>query len=173
VTRDGATAVVVNDASCLIDLRKGQLLHVLVQLPYRLIIPLPVRASELISFTPQEWALLDANVSVYDLTPTQVTEALAIKASYPRLSVNDCFCLITAQHHENTILLTGDGQLRAVASASGQRVHGVLWVLDELKRHAICGDDILAVAAECWRDDPTVRLPPHELEGRLQQYRGK
>ena len=35
--------VVVNDASSLIDLRKGQLLPFVVQLPYRLVIPYPVR----------------------------------------------------------------------------------------------------------------------------------
>ena len=53
------TCVVVNDASCLIDLRKGQLLHVLSRLPYRFIVPLPIRESELLDFTPQEWAILD------------------------------------------------------------------------------------------------------------------
>ena len=53
------TCVAVNDASCLIDLRKGQLLHVLSRLPYRFIVPLPIRVSELLDFTPQEWAILD------------------------------------------------------------------------------------------------------------------
>lgn len=32
------TRVIVNDASCLIDLRKGQLLHVLRRLPFRFIV---------------------------------------------------------------------------------------------------------------------------------------
>lgn len=53
------THIVVNDASCLIDLRKGRLLHVLCHLPHRFIVPLPIRESELLDFTPQEWALLD------------------------------------------------------------------------------------------------------------------
>ena len=35
--------VIVNDASCLIDLRKGGLLGVLGNLSYRLIVPLPIR----------------------------------------------------------------------------------------------------------------------------------
>ena len=42
------TCVVVNDASCLIDLKKGELLHVLLRLPYRFIVPLPIREEELL-----------------------------------------------------------------------------------------------------------------------------
>jgi len=45
------TRVVVNDASCLIDLRKGGLLGALCTLPYTVIVPLPIRESELLNFT--------------------------------------------------------------------------------------------------------------------------
>ena len=50
------TWIVVNDASCLIDLRKGQLLHVLLRLPYRFIVPLPIRMEELLDFTKEQVA---------------------------------------------------------------------------------------------------------------------
>lgn len=140
--------VVVNDASCLIDLRKARLLHLLVRLPYRLVIPLPVRESELIRFTEQEWAVLDAGMAIFDLPPERVAEAFAVKASFPKLSVNDCFCLVTARCHDGAVLLTGDGLLRGVASDDGRRVHGVLWVVDELRRLDICGDDVLVIALE-------------------------
>lgn len=171
MSQNEAPIVVINDASCLIDLRKARLLHLLMRLPYRLVIPLPVRESELIRFTPQEWAVLDAGVAVFDLPPERVAEAFAIKTSYPKLSANDCFCLVTTRCHDNAILLTGDGLLRGVASDDGRRVHGVLWVIDELKRLALCGDDILVAALEFWRDDPTVRLPAAQLARRLSQFR--
>jgi len=171
VTQNEAPIVVVNDASCLIDLRKARLLHLLVRLPYRLVIPLPVRESELIRFTPQEWALLDASIAIFDLPPERVAEAFAIKTSYPKLSANDCFCLVTTRCHDDAILLTGDGLLRGVAADDGCRVHGVLWVIDELKRLGLCGDDILAAALEFWRDDPTVRLPAAQLARRLALFR--
>ncbi len=45
------TRVVVNDASCLIDLRKGRLLPMLCRLPYRFVVPLPIRESELLTLT--------------------------------------------------------------------------------------------------------------------------
>lgn len=171
MTQNEAPIVVVNDASCLIDLRKGRLLHLLVRLPYRLVIPLPVRESELIRFTAQEWAVLDAGMAIFDLPPERVAEAFALRARFPRLSANDCFCLVTTRCHDGAILLTGDGQLRGVAADDGRRVHGVLWVIDELKSLALCGDDILATALELWRDDPAVRLPAPELEWRLRLYR--
>ncbi|MCE6957972.1 type II toxin-antitoxin system VapC family toxin [Cereibacter sphaeroides] len=169
MTEPEASIVVVNDASCLIDLRKARLLHLLIRLPYRLVIPLPVRASELIRFTEQEWAVLDAGVTVFDLPPERVSEAFAIKASFPKLSSNDCFCLVTTRCHDGAILLTGDQLLRSVASDDGRRVHGVLWVIDELKRLMLCDDDILVTALELWRDDPTVRLPSQEIARRLRQ----
>jgi len=49
------TRAVVIDASCLIDLHKGQLLGVVCDLPCRLAIPLPVRDSEALSLSETEW----------------------------------------------------------------------------------------------------------------------
>lgn len=169
--QDEAPIVVVNDASCLIDLRKARLLHLLVRLPYQLVIPLPVRESELIRFTPQEWALLDTGIATFDLPPERVAEAFAVKTEFPKLSANDCFCLVTTRCYDGAILLTGDRLLRGVAADDGRRVHGVLWVIDELKRLGMCGDDILAMALEIWRDDPTVRLPAAQLARRLALFR--
>lgn len=166
-----APIVVVNDASCLIDLRKARLLHLLVQLPYRLVIPLPVRETELLDFTPQEWAILDGGMAIFDLPPDRVAEVVALKASHPKLSANDCFCLVTTRCHDGAILLTGDGTLRRVASDDGRRVHGVLWVVDELRRLALCGNDVLALALELWRSDPAVFLPFGEIELRLRSLR--
>lgn len=54
------TCIIVNDASCLIDLKKGGLLPAFVRLPYELAVPLTIRESELLDFTELEWQLLDA-----------------------------------------------------------------------------------------------------------------
>ena len=53
------TCVLVNDASCLIDLRKGGLLSVLCALSHQVIVPLPIRESELLDFTDRDWQILD------------------------------------------------------------------------------------------------------------------
>ena len=166
------TWIVVNDASCLIDLRRGQLLHVLLRLPYRFIVPLPIRMEELLDFTPQEWRILeDGGLTTYDLSGEEVAQVFAIKREHSGLSANDCFALVTATCQENGILLTGDANLRKVAVARNVRVHGVLWIIDELRAAGACEADLLISALELWRDDRAVFLPLTEIENRLRHLR--
>ena len=89
------TCVIVNDASCLIDLGKGGLLAEFCTLPHRLVIPLPIRQSEVLRFSDQQWRLLDdAGMVTHDFTPDEVARALALKKRHPALSANDCFCFL-------------------------------------------------------------------------------
>jgi predicted nucleic acid-binding protein len=164
------SAIVVNDASCLFDLRKGSLLHVLTKLPHRFIIPFPVKHSEVLDFSDQDWrVLLDGGLEIYDLTPAQVGEAYALNTDFPQLSVNDRFCLVTTRAHEGAILLTGDAALRRAAKQTGLRTHGVLWIIDELARHQACAPGLLITALDVWRSDPAVFLPDAEIVERLRR----
>lgn len=164
------TCVVVNDASCLIDLKKGQLLHVLLQLPYQFIVPLPIREEELLDFTAQEWRMLEeGGLVTYDLPGEEVAQVFALKREYSRLSANDCFALVTTTCQENGILLTGDGLLRKVAAARAVRVRGVLWIVDELHATEACEVELLISALKIWRADDSVFLPPAEIDKRLRR----
>ncbi len=161
------TRVVVNDASCLIDLRKGGLLEVLCNLPYRFVVPLPVRESEILDFSYGQWRQLDdAGMITHDLAPDEVAQALALKQRHPALSANDSLCIVTALT-QCGILLTGDALLRRVATDSGLRVHGVLWIVDELAAAGGCARSLLIHALKTWQDDATVFLPQHEVSNRL------
>ena len=171
MTSEHLSTVIVNDASCLIDLRKGGLLRLLIQLPHQVVIPLPVQESELIKFTAQEMKMLKSGAAIYDLPPEQIKEAYKFKSSYPRLSFNDCACLVTTRYHDGAILLTGDKQLRDAAKSSDCCVHGVLWVIDEIERLELCNNAILIKALESWLNDPTVRLPPDEINRRIRRMK--
>ena len=161
--------VIVNDASCLIDLRKGGLIAVLCNLPHRLVVPLPIRASEVLDFSVQQWQHLDAQgLITHDLTPAEVAQAFALKQKHRALSANDCFCLATALANHG-ILLTGDALLRRVATEKGLRVHGVLWIIDELAAAGACATSLLVEALRAWRSDSTVFLPQHEISRRLEE----
>jgi hypothetical protein len=165
------SCIIVNDASALIDLKKGELLHVLGALPFRWIVPLPIREEEMLSFSGQDWATLDAaGFEVFDLPPNMVGEAFAVRRAFPRLSANDCFCLVSAVGHENAVLLTGDGELRAVAQARAVEVHGVLWIADHLFDARACDAGLLRRALIIWDEDPAVRLPRREILARLRRY---
>lgn len=164
------SCIIVNDASALIDLKKGQLLHVLGALPFRWIVPLPIREEEMLSFSGQDWATLEAvGFEVFDLPPSMVGEAFAVRRAYPRLSANDCFCLVSAAGHSNAVLLTGDGELRAIAQARAVAVHGVLWIADHLLDARACDPAVIHRALTIWADDPAVRLPHAEITRRLLQ----
>ena len=160
--------VIVNDASCLIDLRKGGLLAVLRNLPYRLVVPLPIRETEILDFSNQQWRQLDdGGMITHDLTPDEIAQAIALKERKRSLSANDCFCIITALTHSG-ILLTGDALLRRVATDNGLRVHGVLWIVDELGKVGGCSRSLLTQALKSWQSDDTVFLPQDEVSNRLQ-----
>ena len=159
--------VIVNDASCLIDLRKGRLLAAFCSLPYRIVVPLPVRASEVLDMSPSQWRALDeAGMITKDLTPDEIGQALLLKERKPGLSANDCFCLVIARSFPG-ILLTGDALLRRVATENGVRVHGVLWVIDQLGEAGLCARRKLIEALEIWQSDDSVFLPKHEISKRL------
>lgn len=165
------TAVIVNDASCLIDLHKVRLLPVMLKLPYRFVVPLPVRCSEALDLSDRDWRRLDdPGLVTFDLPPERIADALRLRRRHPKLSANDCFCLVSARCHDG-MLLTGDQLMRRVATELGVRVHGALWVVDELRRHGACGAARLIPALERWRDDQAVFLPRQEIDRRLRQLR--
>lgn len=144
----------------------------MLSLPHRFVVPFPVRVSELLDFTAQEWRLLDdGGMETFDLPPDSVGEALQIKARRARLSANDCFCLVATLRHEEAVLLTGDQHLRRTADEMGVEVHGVLWLLDLLREAGNSPLDLLHSALEAWRDDPAVFLPKDEIETRLRVLR--
>ena len=114
--------------------------------------------------------LEDGGFTTYDLPGEEVAQVFALKREHSRLSANDCFALVTAACQENGILLTGDGQLRKVATARDVRVHGVLWIIDELHGAGACESELLISALEVWRNDRAVFLPDTEIEKRLRAF---
>ncbi len=165
------TTIVVNDASCLLDLRKGRLLYAMLGLPFRFLVPFAVRAEELLEFTPQEWQMLeDGGMEVYDLPPDAMEEAIAVKAAYPALSPKDAMCLVATRRHPGAVLLTGDGNLRRRAEAETLNVHGVLWLADQLHAANAASLELLCAALTIWRDDPAVFLPPADVAARLRRW---
>ena len=162
------TRPVVIDACCLIDLHKVQLHALALALPYRFVIPAPVRHSELLNLTDLEWRYLEAGgLETVDPLLEYATEVLEAWGEHAGLSLVDCVCLVAARHHENSVPLTADKRLRRVAESEGQRVHGVLWIIDRLYAAGVCGAAQLVDVLERWSDDPEVFLPRQEIDRRL------
>ncbi len=113
--------------------------------------------------------MADLGLVTFDLPSERVADALRLRSLHPKLSAHDCFCLVSAQCHDGATLLTGDQILRQVATQAGVRVHGVLWVEEELHRRGARSENRLISVLERWRDDRTVFLPRLEIDRRLQQ----
>jgi hypothetical protein len=164
--------VIINDSSCLIDLRKGGLLTTTLLLPYTFTVALPLVESELLGFSRDNWEDLQGRgLEVVDLTGEQVAAAFEVRRRHPGLSPHDCFSLVLAAAGEDRILLTGDQQLRRRAVDAGVEVHGVLWVTDQLAEHAVMTHSDLADALERLVADPLVFLPVDEVRARITMWR--
>ena len=59
--------------------------------------------------------------------------------------------------------------MRKVATARAVRVHGVLWIIDELHAAEVCEVELLVSALEIWRADEAVFLPVTEIDRRLRR----
>lgn len=163
--------IVVSDTSCLIDLRKVSLLDALLRLPSEFLIPDTLFEDELLKFTAaQKKALIRAGLKVIDLPGERVLRAQAVIRQSPRLSVHDGFAFALAEGHRGCILLTGDGELRSLATRHKMEVHGVLWVIDELHRHQIEKARTLLTALRVFSADPTVRLPRRDVAASIKRF---
>jgi predicted nucleic acid-binding protein len=163
--------VIVSDSSCVIDLRKVSLLDVLLRLPYEFLIPNTLFVEELLQFTPQQKrSLIRAGLKVIDLPGERVLRAQEVVRQDPKLSVHDGFAFALAEDHSGSILLTGDGDLRALAEAHQIEVHGVLWVIDELYRCGVTSVEILCEALTLFSTDTTMRLPRRDVMAYLKRY---
>ncbi len=165
--------IVVSDSSCLIDLRKVSLLDALLRLPFEFLIPDTLFEDELLKFTAaQKKALLRGGLKVIDLPGERVLRAQAVMRQAPRLSVNDGFAFALAEGHPGCILLTGDGELRDLATRHQMEVHGVLWAIDEIHRNQIETAKTLLAALQAFSEDPAVRLPRREVSASIKRFSG-
>jgi predicted nucleic acid-binding protein len=165
--------IIVSDSSCLIDLRKVSLLETCLKLPYEFLIPDTLFEEELLKFTPtQKRDLLRWGLKVIDLPGERVLRAQQVVRTNPRLSVHDAFAFVLAEGSPGSILLTGDGVLRALSDQQKIEVHGVLWILDELHRCSLARAELILLALREFATDPTVRLPRREVAGYVRRYEG-
>ncbi len=163
--------IVVSDSSCLIDLRKASLLDAFLRLPYEILIPNTLFEDELLKFTPaQKRTLVDGGLKVVDVPGTGVLRVREIVREHPRLSIHDGFRLrrcrksrrLHSRHRRQTPL--------PAREQHEIEVHGVLWIVDELRRHDVLEAEVLASALRLLEQDHAVRLPRRELVAAIRRY---
>jgi rRNA-processing protein FCF1 len=162
--------IAISDTSCLIDFRKASLLEAFAQLPYDLAIPDILFEQELVNFSNAEKELLERVLRIVSLSGEGVLKVQSVNRDYPALTLNDCFAFILAEQTPNCILMTGDRNLRNLATSSGIEVHGVLWGIDEMYSARSATVSQLYSALLLFEADSTVRLPRKDLTRWKERY---
>ncbi len=159
--------VLVSDTSALVDLERGSLLDATFRLPFEFAVPDLLYERELKHHGGER--LLERGMRIAALDGDGVTQALRYRRRRPALSLPDCFALALAVR-SRWILLTGDAELRRLASAEGVDCHGVLWLMDELLHVAVASARQLHDGLEAISAHPRCRLPRGEVRARLTRY---
>lgn len=161
---------VISDTNCVIHLEKSGLLEAVLALPYRFVMPEPLFHDEWLGWNRRgmpesSWRLL--GLEVCGLSSAQVEQAARLQNRHLALSHNDCLALVLAESLKDSILMTGDQELRRIASGRDIEIRGALWALDEVGKRRIVPLAHLHRALCMWREDPYVFLPDSELEKRI------
>jgi hypothetical protein len=160
--------ILVSDTSVLIDLERGGFVDSCFHLPFAFAVPDLLYNRELAAYEGPR--LIELGLRVEELSGQEVAAAQAVRAAHPRLSLPDAFAYALASLRGWT-LLTGDGELRALASAENVPFFGVLWVLDRWFESAVIEAPILASGLDAIARHPRCRLPVEEIQVRLTRYR--
>lgn len=151
--------ILVPDTSVLVDLERGDLLDACFRLPYEFAVPDLLYAREFEGFGGAE--LVARGLRVEELTGEEVMIARNVPGKRPLLSFTDAFAYALAASR-GWILLTSDGELRALARAERVTFHGVLWVLDSLFDGEFVEATALVSGLEAIGAHPRCRLPRAE-----------
>lgn len=162
--------IYVLDANICIDLFQGELLVACLDLPFSFTIP-DFIYSELIK--PQGLVAVLDRIRVSTLTGHQVrrVEVMREDKRCRRLSLGDIAAFVLATDLRAT-LLTGDEELRRIATERGVRCHGILWLLDTLVDYGRISPAEAASSLERILAHGA-RLPKHECQARLFKWRGE
>src|SRR6185295_16262968 len=137
-------------------------------------LPLSLQAHDVIVAeleSPDGATLVGRGLQARELTGNQVLEVVRLAGRYLRPSRSDLFALVLARSQGAT-LLTGDRHLRSAAESEGVKVHGTLWLLDQMVE-----TDLLerreAIARLLRMVQAGRRLPTAEVERRLRIWKGE
>lgn len=160
--------VLVSDTSVLIDLERGALVDSCFRLPFEFAVPDLLYRRELAEYGGPD--LVKLGLRVEELTPQELAVVQGLRGTHPKLSLPDAYAYSLASARQWT-LLSGDGELRALAQAQQVNCFGVLWLCDQLFDGKVMDAATLAAGLEAIGAHPRCRLPRAEITVRLERYR--
>ncbi|BCO09327.1 hypothetical protein GF1_17030 [Desulfolithobacter dissulfuricans] len=162
--------LLVNDANILIDLLKIDLLPSFFRLQYEFhVTDFVVGEVQESNVSDLRLCIENGSLKIKSFDYEELRQIQSLESEYRQLSIADCSCLF----HARTLaarLLTGDAALRKIAEQAEIRVHGILWVLDELVAEGLISK---TEACEKLRQlmSTNSRLPATECRSRLKRWK--
>jgi len=159
---------IVTDATIWIDLHEGGLVPVAFSMNVELIAPDVViaRLDE-----PDGEQIVEQGLQRRELSKDQIRQTISLLSDRPSLSAQDCFACVLAESLD-VPLLTGDKHLRRAAEEKGLKVHGALWLMDQMVRTGILTPRTAADSLESMLRAGS-RLPQDECTRRIRPWRGR
>jgi hypothetical protein len=114
--------------------------------------------------------LVKLGLRVEELTPQELGVVQGLRGTHPKLSLPDAYAYSLASARQ-WILLSGDGELRALAQVQRVSCFGVLWLCDQLFDGKVIEVAALVAGLETMAAHPRCRLPRAEITVRLERYR--
>ncbi len=158
--------ILISDANIWIDLDTGGLVKLVFRLPYKWLVP------DLIFHELEKPAgslLRQLGLEQVELNGEQTERVSSFAGANPKISPNDLSALVYAEDN-GIILVTGDGDLRQLAVERKVRVHGTLWIIDQLVELTIVKKTFCADALQVMLNRKR-RLPLEECEKRIKIWR--
>jgi len=161
--------IVVNDANTLIDMLEIEISDEFFRLPFEIhttdFVSSKIKGEILNRFQNYVKKKL---INIHSLSGEELDEVVNLSNDYPPLSQSDCSCLWLCQHL-SAILLTGDKQLKIIASRKNIPIHGSIWIFEQLISH---GEISPEVAGNKLKElmDINDRLPEKECLEKIREW---
>ena len=157
--------LLISDANIIIDLEAGEIMAAFFQLPYQFAIPDVLFAEEIEEGSPY---LVEMGLQPLAVSGDSIDYAIALGEQYgDEPGLNDRLALALAKQ-ESCPLLTGDGNLRLLATREDADVRGTLWIFSELIEFGFLTKEE-AIKALGKMKDRGRRLPWKEAERTIQR----
>lgn len=157
--------VLVTDTNIWIDLDHGGLLELIFRLPY------PIWTSDFArsEIRSVDVAILERYGLIFQgIGKELMLELYRLRQSKSTIAVADWEAFLLAREHD-AVLVTGDKNLVKFATDTGVKVHGLLWLMDEMIRLGVLepgkGADSLRIILEYG-----ARLPAEECAQRIHAW---
>jgi hypothetical protein len=154
------------DTSVCIDLYNGNLLKVVLQLPYEFVLP-DVILAELME--PHGEFLLKLGFLKESLPGDDIQNITTLRSRYSAPSTNDLFALLLAKRN-SCPLITGDNSLRKASIQEGVSTHGLLWLMDAMINYRLLTGKAAVTALENIIREGSW-LPKKDCDERLKKWK--